>query len=175
MPSVRKGPFYKHGSTLIPAWISAPLFCLEWNHLPISTLQCCNCWMLLISYFTGCVIIYPCWGWIWSVLIKGATRLNRHRKNKKPLLVIRQSILYVYSITSHKWSYYHQLDGCNFHLIFNASNIEWGVNQFLHWHITVMYHTDTNAMLIISFGLRVNPSLNMWWDWYEYLIHAHAL
>ena len=65
---ISRGPFYKHGFTSIPTWISNYIHYKMWNEItyPLPNFNGCTIevweWITnFISYFTGHVIVYPCW------------------------------------------------------------------------------------------------------------------
>ena len=73
-------PFYKHGLTLIPAWISNLTHYKVWYEItyPIpnfngATVEVWEWISNFTQHFTGHVIAYPFWDWSSTMLVKGVT------------------------------------------------------------------------------------------------------
>ena len=67
-------PFYKHGLTLIPAWISNYIHFKCRVNLFIYS-QCSTVWKWMnkfIPHFSGHVISHTCWDQSWTALVKRA-------------------------------------------------------------------------------------------------------
>ena len=88
------GPFYRHGLTLVTAWISYQIpckVCYEVTY-PFPNSICCifEVWEWIgnfISHFIMDIIAFPGWGWIWSMSEKGSLGnatlpLNLHNPTK---------------------------------------------------------------------------------------------
>ena len=68
--------------TLIPAWLSNHIYHKVWDEItyPFSNfdgaaMEVCEWLSNATSYYTGHVIIYPCWDWNQIMLVKGATEI----------------------------------------------------------------------------------------------------
>ena len=74
------GPFYKHGLTLIPAWISNHKPCKVWDETTYpflnfngATVEVWEWISNFIPHIIMDVITYPCWDESLTMLVKGAT------------------------------------------------------------------------------------------------------
>ena len=84
------GPFYKHGLTLIPAWISNHILSKKWEWITnsFSNFNGCNSkgweWIsnFIIHFILG-VIIYSCRDYRWFVLVKGSQKWSNWLRSKQ--------------------------------------------------------------------------------------------
>ena len=86
------GLFYWHGLTLIPAWISNHMPSKVWEEIiyPFPNFNGCivEVWEEIsnfVTHFSGHMITYPCWGFSYTMLVKGAPVERRLATGRKAI------------------------------------------------------------------------------------------
>ena len=127
------GPIYKHGLTLIPAWISNHILSKVWELITnsFSNFNGCNIkgweWIsnFIIHFILG-VIIYSCRDYRWSVLVKGSQKWSNWLRSKQNGRYFADDILKFKLLNSKIWYLNSNFsDICSYWFYWQWTKIGW--------------------------------------------------